>query len=141
MIPPRKLIKAIRSIYQEELDDYEMTQLLYLIDWKSCILYGKPMTPIDWKLGPLGPEMKIKHILNHLQCFLLQKDLSFDEMNVIRFVLITKSKMSPTELDRLVFSTYPVFMSKLGKRLDLARLSDEYLKFQRIIRVSEYKIL
>lgn len=127
-----------------------LVKMLYLADWKSAIDHGEPLTSVQWWIDDCGPNTN--EVLNCLkdnpEHFLL--DFSLDEhgnikvsvalcntedsidtlsedcRNTLDFVLSTMSRLSWTEVTRLVISTYPMITQATGSDLDLAALAKEH---------------
>lgn len=129
----------------EELSKPRFVKMIYLADWKSCLLFDKQMTSIEWFYNHYGPYVneivdslrgdsdfhielrgENKEIVKPVKNAKYSKELSQESKDVLDFVI---SKTYPLEWDefyQLVYSTYPIVTKPKYSKLDLAKLSKEY---------------
>ena len=107
----------VLSQLKEFENKINLSILVYLVDWKSCIEYGCQATEVNWKNGitPIIWDLDNKIISTEDQL-----------IEAVLFVKETASKMEAHELVRLCQSTYPVYFQEKNKNLNLVNLSREY---------------
>jgi hypothetical protein len=132
----------------EPFDNVRIYRLLYLVDWKSSLSHGDGLTGIEWINGEssslLGKmptrSAKVIRALNGidkrhtyrqaLEVFRASVDkvgsLSDDAMETVEFVAKHTAGRSWLELDRLVFSTWPLLAGPRDAGLDLGELATAY---------------
>lgn len=84
-----------------------LLHLLYLVDWKHTIVHGQPMTTTRWELGARGPyskdiDCKTAYAISDTPVF------TPTEEAIVQFVVNATKLKSETELNKLIYSTYPV---------------------------------
>jgi hypothetical protein len=130
-----------------ELSMSKLRKLLYLADWKAAIECGHQLTPLEWRFDGLGPHAEdlVDVVLQHeafqitrwpaagtmLDIVELRDDAhlpapSLEEQQILDFVIATANRREWDQLERLVYSTYPVFSSDRYTDLDLVLLAKEY---------------
>ena len=147
------LTSIVYYIFEKYLNDPEKTSLeeiikiLYLVDWKNTISYGKPLSNIIWKINDFEPQTDedslneiIKGIIKHRSkerhnLIVREQDrqeiersikISNSEIQTINFVFKWLTNKSETELRRLVYSTYPAISKNNSEQLNLPDLAKEY---------------
>lgn len=134
--------------YQKELSKARLNKIIYLIDWKYVLTYGKQLTNIEWKYNHYGPYVDIikEKILsdsrfkidnttnfygNPKELITLAEDYGFidpseNEKDIIDFVIEKTKKYNWNDFIKLVYSTYPIISQPQGSNLNLIALSKEY---------------
>lgn len=144
------LIRYIIKTYphSEELSKARLNKIIYLIDWKFAIEYGKQLTKIEWVFNHFGPYVSIieetilsdnrfkiinkKNIYNSPKNVItLVQDINFiepsiTEQKVIDFIIDKTKKFYWKRFIELVYSTYPIISQERGAKLDLVLLAEEY---------------
>jgi hypothetical protein len=136
----------------KELSFSRVMKLLYLIDWKYSITKFERLTVLNWILNQFGPynsslldimdnsnDFEIKRIVNEdnkniILINFLEKgdyDLKAETKRTIEFVINHCSKMSWSEVNNLVNSTYPIIRGKINSELNLLELAKEYKNIKR----------
>ncbi|MBC7524889.1 MAG: SocA family protein [Flavobacterium sp.] len=131
----------------KELSFSRVMKLLFLIDWKYAITKFERLTNLNWTLNQFGPynssildimdnsnDFEIKRIVNEdnkniVLINFLEKgeyDLKAETKHTIEFVINHCSKMSWSELNNLVNSTFPIIRGKINSELNLIELAKEY---------------
>ena len=141
------------------LSNSRLTALIYLCDWKYCLINNSPLTNIVWHNENNGPFswQVIDDIIHERKFFMINKSLgafislntsiklvdylnelrlgiSEDMFRVMNFVNHQTVSLSKEELSSLVLSTYPIIRSKKFSDLNLKRLAIEY-KLSRLWRI------
>jgi len=130
----------------EELANSRITKLVYLVDWRSCLQYGKQVTPIEWIYNDYGPFVwdVLRAVGAEPDYFSVKesatpygttktvfesiahydgKSLSILEIHLVMHVIATTKDMGYNEFVRFVYSTYPVLASTKYEYLDLPKLA------------------
>lgn len=136
----------------KELSFSRVMKLLYLIDWKYSITKYERLTDLNWILNQFGPynsslldimdnsnDFEIKRIVNEenkniiLINFLERGDydLKAEAKRTIEFVINHCNKMSWSEVNNLVNSTFPIIRGKINSELNLLELAKEYKNIKR----------
>ena len=133
------------------LSNSRLTMLIYLCDWKSCLVTNKPLTELNWHYENNGPfswevikaviySRKHFEISKSLGSFIsfnttvklivyneeIQNSLSSYSNNIIDFVIKQTNALDNEQFTNLILSTYPVMSSQKFTDLNLKRLSVEY---------------
>jgi|GEM_PF-6218327 len=125
-------------------EDY-LKVIVYLSDWKSCLEFQKPITPIRWKHGEIGPEadidlsnfirperLSIKQKISDLwnNFFKLSKAktqrLKINEEKIVEELMVKLSEMPLSEVYRLANSTFPMITTSTDDKLKLREFSNRY---------------
>lgn len=136
--------------YKDDLTNGRVNKILYLSDWKACLLYDRQLSEIKWVFNHYGPYVTelIEGIKNDKRFILidkttyfgnpklvlsLQENASFKAINkeakeVLDFVIKVSKDYNWSDFIKLVYSTYPVANSCKGSILDLVSLAREYKK-------------
>jgi hypothetical protein len=135
----------------QPMHNLRMTQMVYLIDWKSCLTNGEQITETKWELnnlGPFSPDI-LKAIVHNREHFVVDysvsgelfsinttikisdnpidtHDLDFGTRRIIDFVIGNTLRLDQFEFISFIFSTFPVIKSKKFSLLNLKSLSKEY---------------
>lgn len=145
--------------FPEELSQARLTKMVYLADWKNAITEGAQITSIHWVFNHYGPyvedvinaakadnRFKVVDTVNYYGAkkFLIKffkKDskefpsLKANEKNILDFVISKTSTKYWKDFMNLIYSTYPIYVSKRGEYLDLVQLAQKY-KNEAICEVS-----
>ena len=134
--------------YHGELSKARVVKMIYLADWRSCLLRERQITDIHWYFNHYGPyvseiidvirqdndfsiqsatnmygDTKEIIVLNNLQCRI---NVSKDVSDILDFVIEKTSKLNWTDFINLIYSTYPVATQPRYSYFDLVKLSKEY---------------
>lgn len=131
-----------------ELSKARVVKMVYLADWRSCIVNGRQITDIHWYFNHYGPyvseiidiirqdndflihsstnvfgDSKEVVILQNKQC---EVNVSPDVSDILEFVIKKTSLLSWNDFIDLVYSTYPVVTQQRYSFFDLVALSKKY---------------
>lgn len=134
--------------YQGELSKARVVKMIYLADWRSCLVRDQQITSIHWYFNHYGPYVSeiidairndddfIIHsatnmfgdskeivVLQNQQC---KVNVSDDVKSILDFVIEKTSKLNWNEFINLIYSTYPVVTQPRYTYFDLVKLSKEY---------------
>ena len=136
--------------FPRELSKARVVKLLYLIDWRSSILYNTQITKTKWLFNHYGPyvtsiidlikddgRFELYWVVNYygepkelikLKDYNYEIEGKLDERTkkIIDFVIEKTSPLSWTDFINLVYDTYPVRSSIKYSHLDLPKLAREY---------------
>lgn len=137
----------------DELSKARLNKIIYLIDWKSILLHGKPITSIQWIYNHYGPYVNdIEESLIQDERFSFKKTSNIygnektvielinqenfieptaDEKEVIDFIIEKTKKFNFNNFIKLVYSTYPIISQPQGSILNLVELANEYKNLQK----------
>lgn len=137
----------------DELSKARLNKIIYLIDWKSILLHGKPITSIQWVYNHYGPYVNdIEESLIKDERFSFKKKSNIygnektvielinqenfieptsDEKEVIDFIIEKTKKFNFNNFIKLVYSTYPIISQPQGSTLNLIELANEYKNLQK----------
>lgn len=106
-----------------------LMRLVYLCDWKSCLMHGRRMLYLDWVNtcnGPLSLDVRKAPPPRVMP----SASLTEEDRDVLDFVLAFSAKRQSTDaqFSLTVRSTYPLITTSCGTSLDLLPLSQEYLE-------------
>lgn len=135
-----------------ELSKARLVKMIYLSDWKSCLLYEKQITNIHWFFNNYGPyvseiineirtdsEFEIKRVSNmygeskelvFLKNGFSQPSISNSTKSILDFVIEKTYLLNWTNFISLVYSTYPVVKQHRYSYFNLVELAKEYLTQQ-----------
>lgn len=127
------------------LDEGRLFLILYLVDWRSAIERGEPLTDVTWQIEEFGPAPTESHgeqavisaLLDDEPDFTSLRDkslaiadnvchLSAEESQIVDFVMDRAARKSPAELAQLVFSTFPFMTQPTHAPLNLVALAEKY---------------
>lgn len=136
--------------HKHELSKSRLTKLVYLVDWRCAITYGKQLTDIQWKFNNYGPyvpdvvdairqdsSFTITNTLNehgHVKEIInVNEDVRYSSLKdadkeVIDFVIDHTKTKYWDEFTRLIYSTYPILTQPRYARLNLVKLAEQYKK-------------
>jgi hypothetical protein len=110
-----------------------LSKILYLIDWKACIVYGKQCTQLEWTNSNYGPTCDRNLGLSYDLATRVKKyernsnqELSTAITTIIDFIIEKTEHMKYTDFAHLVHSTYPMVTSEKYQVLNLPELAKEY---------------
>ena len=134
--------------FKMELSKARLVKMIYLIDWRSCILYQKQITDIRWYFNHYGPyvseiigmirkdndfeinsipnmfgEMKEFIVLRNEKCII---NISKDVEDIANYVIDNTANLKWEQFINLIYSTYPIVKQPRYSYLDLVQLSKEY---------------
>ena len=133
--------------YPQELSKARLVKMLYLADWKNCIENNKQLTTTKWVFNQFGPyviniieELKTDNrfeIIDGINSYGSLKqliklkidfkiDLTFEEKEILNFVINATSSLNYSEFIDLIYSTYPIKISSRMSELNLVELANEY---------------
>lgn len=140
--------------YHGELSKARVVKMIYLVDWRSCLVCGQQITHIHWYFNHYGPyvseviddirrdqDFSIKSATNMFgdtkEIIVLKNtrykvNLSEDVKVVLDFVIEKTCRLNWTEFINLIYSTYPVVTQPRYTYFDLVKLAKEY-KTQTIV--------
>lgn len=146
----KDVIKYIFRHYPHkgELSKARLVKMIYLSDWKFCILYNKQITSIKWIFNHYGPyvsdvieliehddDFVVKHVVNMFgdsKALIYLKDeakapeVSREVSDVLSFVINKTFMLNWNDFINLIYSTYPIVTKDRYSMLDLAELATEY---------------
>ena len=142
------------SPFSREINRIDLQHLVYLTDWKHCLLFGETATGEDWEQKSVDgfdiagsgrelderfkadPRFRRKSYFKSLLVsyrpsprgilFGRRVHLSPGTRRAADHVLKTVSELRDGEFTRLVLDTYPFRRSALSGTFDMAKLADEY---------------
>lgn len=139
------------STENKQMQNLRLTQMVYLMDWKNCLVSGDQITGIKWELNTLGPFSSdiIKSVAHSRSNFVIDYSISgeIDSVNTLikltsnpidvslmelstkralDFVIGSTSVLDHFEFISFIFSTFPVVKSKRFTSINLKSLSKEY---------------
>lgn len=143
MASVQTVLSYLSSIHRSdiELDHHRALLLLYLVDWRSAITRHEPVTNVTWKVEDFGPQPDSSYVLSgvmspadwnavsnrsRVEADRTTCDLAIDEREVIDFVAKAAGSKSDEELQRLVYSTFPVMTQPKHAPLNLVALAERY---------------
>ncbi|AXK43890.1 hypothetical protein DVR09_15665 (plasmid) [Erythrobacter aureus] len=106
--------------------DNEFKCLLFLADWKSCLIQGKQITDLEWTFAPtptaedmpffpmLSIREKVDQLLGRKPAF-----LSNEDVEALDHVISVTCGMRTHDVIRLANSTYPGLTNDRGEVIDL----------------------
>lgn len=151
----KELIEYIISNYPQptELSKPRLVKLIYLIDWKNSIDYGKQVTDIKWYFNHYGPYVEdvINLMKNDTETFEVisyenpysggitdkfklkknvRPNLDSSTLKSADFIIKNTFRMNWSQFISLVYSSYPVKKGEKYTFLNLEKLSIEFNKIK-----------
>lgn len=151
----KELIEYIISNYPQptELSKPRLVKLIYLIDWKNSIDYGKQVTNIKWYFNHYGPYVEdvINLMKNDTETFevisyenpysggitdkfklkkSVRPNLDSNTLKSADFIIKNTFRMNWSQFISLVYSSYPVKKGEKYTFLNLEKLSIEFNKIK-----------
>lgn len=133
-----KLLDLIKCLKAYSIEDKRLIIFaIYLLDWKYSILNDQPLLNVTWYYGNYGPEIIKEHttIVNIFDLVeeVINSNEKFEKcqecIDIEDFILFVNDKLerlTDTELQNLVYSTYPMIRSEKYSTLPLSLLVAEY---------------
>lgn len=140
--------------YHGELSKARVVKMIYLVDWRSCLVRGQQITNIHWYFNHYGPYVsEIIDAIRGDEDFSIQSATNMfgdtkeiivlknprckvnvsDEVKIVLDFVIEKTyRLNWTEFINLIYSTYPVVTQHRYTYFDLVKLAKEY-KTQTIV--------
>lgn len=133
---PKDVVAYLRRRYPANgLSRVRLRRMAYLADWKSAIERGRQMSGLVWTFGERGPtcpeaERLVEAELSGSQrsFFARYPSLTAEDTRLLGFVVRSVGVKGYPEVEKLVYSTYPIFTQERHSDLDLAALAEEYLR-------------
>lgn len=128
------------------LSESDLNRLLYLIDWRSCIVQEKPITIMRFNKRIVDPTTILMIILlKYEKLFMVElrdidkyihirnkhkPKLSNETKEIVDFIIKTYNKCQGLEFIQTIYSTYPMlgWNNDDYKIMDLVALAKEYKK-------------
>lgn len=133
----------------EHLTKTRATKLVYLSDWKHCIVHDSQITNIEWSFDNFGPFAwdVTKSVEQNPAIFTIQQEYTFfgnpksvwglkeidyrpklseQEIETVGFVLRATKKLNMEEFLKVIYSTFPIVSSERGDKLDLVECAKKY---------------
>ncbi len=145
------IIKYLLKEYphKAELSASRLTKMIYLMDWKSSIDYGRQITNAQWHFDHYGPyiddfvkmakedkDISVENTLNYYggkkQLFKISEkfegnfDLTKEQKEIADFVINATKQKNYEDFIQLVYSTYPVISNERYSDLDLVGSAEKY---------------
>lgn len=145
------IIKYLLKEYphKAELSASRLTKMIYLMDWKSSIDYGRQITDAQWHFDHYGPyvddfvrmakedkDISVENTSNYYggkkRLFKLSErfegnfDLTKEQKEIADFVINATKQKSYEGFIQLVYSTYPVISNDRYSDLDLVGSAEKY---------------
>lgn len=145
------IIKYLLKEYphKAELSASRLTKMIYLMDWKSSIDYGRQITNAQWHFDHYGPyvddfvrmakenkDISVENTSNYYgrkkQLFKLSEkfegnfELTKEQKEIADFVINVTKQKNYEDFIQLVYSTYPVISNDRYSDLDLVDSAEKY---------------
>lgn len=145
------IIKYLLKEYphKSELSASRLTKMIYLMDWKSSIDFGRQITNAQWHFDHYGPyvddfvrlakedkDIFVENTSNYYggkkQLFKLSEkfegnfDLTKEQKDIANFVIDATKQKNYEDFIQLVYSTYPVISNDRYSDLDLVGSAAKY---------------
>ena len=123
-----------------QLSMARLSYMLYLADWRSALLYDKPVSNVRWHLEGNAPQPsqrdphgamtwdELERIFLELIAEGNPENVERQEKAVLDYVIATACERSLVDLIRLVNSTFPVITQPQNQTLNLVGLAQDYRK-------------
>jgi hypothetical protein len=135
--------------YKAELSASRLTKMIYLMDWKSSIDYGRQITDAQWHFNHYGPyvddfvkvakddkDISVENTTTYYggkkQLFKLSDsykgsiELTDEQKKIADFVIDATKQKNYEDFIQLVYSTFPVISNDRYSDLDLVDLAKKY---------------
>ena len=145
--------------FHGELSKARTVKMVYLADWRSCLLHGCQITGIHWYFNHYGPyvsdiinsirkddDFEVRSVTNifgdnkelivlkNRQCSI---DVTKEVASILDYVIATTSCLTWDQFISLIYSTYPVVTQPRYTYLDLIQLSQQYKTKQETKQLEE----
>lgn len=135
--------------YKDELSKARLTKMVYLSDWKSCLVQDRQLTNIEWFFDNYGPFVddindeiekrpdliNITHTLNYYgsgkTLYSISKteyipSLDESDKRILDEVIEKTKTMHWDNFITFIYSTYPIATSQRYSKLNLLEKAHEY---------------
>lgn len=135
--------------HKAELSASRLTKMIYLMDWKSSIDYGRQITDAQWHFNHYGPyvddfvrvakddkDISVENTTTYYggkkQLFKLSEgykgniELTDEQRKIADFVIDATKQKTYEDFIQLVYSTFPVISNDRYSDLDLVDLAKKY---------------
>lgn len=135
--------------HKTELSASRLTKMIYLMDWKSAIDYGRQITDAKWHFNHYGPyvddfvklakddkDISVENTANFYggrkQLFKLSSsykgsiELTKEQKKIADFVIDATKQKNYEDFIQLVYSTFPVISNDRYSDLDLVDSAARY---------------
>lgn len=129
----------IIMLKDRDIDEKNISKMLYLIDWKYTLVYGNQLTNANWFYDNFGANFKIEnqdmlyYIKNLDKHSIFSEPLSqIDHIRIQIFINFIEEKferMLYTDLMHMYFSTYPFFVTDKYDLINMENSREKYLDF------------
>ncbi|WP_137201613.1 Panacea domain-containing protein [Pseudomonas sp. CFBP13528] len=133
----------------EDLSNSRLTKLIFLIDWKSCLVDGRKVSGIEWYFDHYGPYVEdvielakidsdfnvmpvrgqsgsIKNVIGLSKGFCDVIELGEVSEYCVKFAIDLTAGKNYDEFIELVYSLYPVVTCPKYSDIDLVKKACEY---------------
>ena len=139
--------------HKGELSKARATKMVYLADWRSSLVHGHQITPVQWIFNHYGPyvdavtnsargdsalDVVVERNLygGPKERIVLRKatgypSLTEQDTEIMNYVITTCAPLNWDDFMRLVYSTYPVMTQPKRSTLNLPLLARQYLDAKR----------
>lgn len=130
----RAVVSFLRRRYPHQcISGARLRRMAYLADWKSAIERGRQMTGLSWRFGDHGPDCAEARRLVEEELsgpprgpFSCLRSLTAGDRWLLRFVVRSVEGKDYFEMEKLVYSTFPILAGERHSELHLAALAAEY---------------
>lgn len=142
MAEPADVVAYLRDHHPRpgELSRVRLLRMAYLADWKSAIERGNQLIGVAWTFEEEGPYCPKAGRAVHLELSGEGRSgsgypsLTEEDGRLLDFVVRSAEGKGYAELERLVYSTYPIATyPRRGSHLDLVALAKEYARARPLI--------
>jgi len=135
--------------HKADLSASRLTKMIYLMDWKSSVDYGRQITNVQWHFNHYGPyvddfvklakednDISVENTSTYYggkkQLFNLSESykenivLTDEQKNIADFVIDATKQKSYEDFIQLVYSTFPVISNDRYSDLNLVDLAQRY---------------
>jgi hypothetical protein len=141
---------------QYKLSKARLVKMLYLADWKNCLIEQKQITDVKWYYNHFGPYVmelqtkiensryfKIESIMenevhkdfitsNVIEIGKVFEKINPKEKEILNFVIENTKNLNWKDFIKLVYSTYPIMKQPRYTYLDLPSLAIEYIELKKV---------
>lgn len=141
----------LRYPYPDDLSNSRLTKLIFLIDWKFCLVDGRKASGIEWYFDHYGPYVEdvielarfdsdfqvlsvrgrsgsVKNIIGLSKDFCDVVRLDEVSESCVKFIIDLTADKSYDEFIEFVYSLYPVVTCPRYSDIDLVKKAREYKK-------------
>lgn len=145
------IVKYLLKVYphKSDLSASRLTKMIYLMDWKSSIDYGRQITDAKWHFNHYGPyvddfvrlakddkdiflENTVTYYGGKKQLFRLSKGhevniaLTDEQKKIADFVIGATKQKNYEDFIQLIYSTFPIIANDRYSDLNLVELAQRY---------------